>query len=131
MDGHQYRTAVSGTVDDLIHFYPVGVTLCAPGAVLGLDQGRHWLATAVPGPFMITNMSLTSGAAAAAGGAATVPGRSAAAGQHRALRVLSWQPEQRSLRIGPGPAAYIEVHQNANPGWVASAGRPAPDCRAA
>jgi arabinofuranan 3-O-arabinosyltransferase len=38
--------------------------------------------------------------------------------------VLSWQPEHRSLRIGPGPASYVEVHQNANPGWVATlAGR--------
>ena len=120
VDGHQYRTAVSGIVDDLIHFYPVGIRLCTPGAVLRLDQGRHWLATAVPGPFMITNMSLTSGGAAATGGAATMPGRSAAAGQQRALRVLSWQSEQRSLRIGPGPAAYLEVHQNANPGWVAT-----------
>ena len=125
MDGHQYRTAVSGIVADLIHFYPVGIRLCAPGAALRLDQGRHWLAAAVPGPFMITNMSLTSGGVAATGGAAAMPGRSAAAGQHRALRVLSWQPEHRSLRIGPGPAAYVEVHQNANPGWVATlAGRP-------
>jgi arabinofuranan 3-O-arabinosyltransferase len=126
VDGHLYRTAVSGIVDDLIHFYPVGIRLCAPGAALRLEQGRHWLATAVPGPFMITNMSLASGGTSGTGGAATMPGRSAApGGQPRALRVLSWQPEHRSLRIGPGPASYVEVHQNANPGWVATlAGQP-------
>ncbi len=125
VDGRQYRTAVSGIVGDLMHFYPVGIRLCAPGAVLRLQQGRHWLATAVPGPLMITNMSLASDGTSGTGGAATMPGRSAAAGPPRALRVLSWQPEHRSLRIGPGPASYVEVHQNANPGWVATlAGRP-------
>ena len=126
VDGHQYRTAVRGTVDDLIHFLPVGIRLCAPAAVLPLDLGRHWLTAAVPGPFMITNMSLTGGGASGTGGAPATPGRSPATrAQPRALKVLSWEPERRILRVGPGPASYIEMHQNANPGWVATLdGRP-------
>ncbi len=123
VDGRQYMTAVSGTVDDLIHFLPVGIRLCAPAAMLRLGQGRHWLATAVPGPFMITNIGLTGGGAPGTGGALATPGRAVATrAQPRALKVLGWQPDHRSLRIGPGPASYLEVHQNANPGWVATLG---------
>ncbi len=36
------------------------------------------------------------------------------------MEVFSWQPEERQLGIGPGPASYLEVHENANPGWVAT-----------
>jgi len=72
---------------------------------------------------MITNIGLTSGGASGTGGAPATPGRSAALrAQPRALKVLSWQPEHRILRIGPGPTSYIEVHQNADPGWVATLG---------
>jgi arabinofuranan 3-O-arabinosyltransferase len=123
VDGHEYRTTVSGTVDDLIHFLPVGIRLCAPAAALRLHPGRHWLTTAVPGPFMITNMSLTGGRASGTGGAPATPGLSAATrALPRALTVLRWQSERRILRVGPGPASYIEVHQNANSGWVATLG---------
>jgi arabinofuranan 3-O-arabinosyltransferase len=55
----------------------------------------------------MTDVTLTSG-----GPAATAPARS--------LKLLSWQPDGRSLSIGAGHAAYVEVHQNANPGWEAS-----------
>jgi arabinofuranan 3-O-arabinosyltransferase len=34
--------------------------------------------------------------------------------------VTSWTPEERTLRIGSGPAAYIQVAQNFNSGWVAT-----------
>ena len=34
--------------------------------------------------------------------------------------MLSWRPDRRQVRIGPGQAAYVEVHQNANPGWRAT-----------
>ncbi|PZS37647.1 MAG: DUF3367 domain-containing protein [Pseudonocardiales bacterium] len=123
VDRHEYRTAVSGTVNDLIHFRPVGIRLCSPAAVLRLGPGRHWLTAAVPGPFLITNISLTGGGTSGTGDAPATPGRFAAIrAQPRALKVLSWQPEHRSLRIGPGPASYVELHQNANPGWVATLG---------
>lgn len=123
LDGHQYRTAVSGTVGDLIHFLPVGIRLCTHAAVLHLGMGRHWLTAAVPGPFMITNISLSGDRASGTGGAPVTPGRSAASSaQPRALKVLKWQAERRTLWVGRGPASYVEVHQNANPGWVATLG---------
>jgi arabinofuranan 3-O-arabinosyltransferase len=36
------------------------------------------------------------------------------------LRVIAWQADRRSLRVAAGPASYLEIHQNANPGWVAT-----------
>ena len=35
-------------------------------------------------------------------------------------QVLGWKPEYRQVRVGPGAASYLELHQNANPGWTAS-----------
>jgi arabinofuranan 3-O-arabinosyltransferase len=120
VDGHQYPTAVSGTVSDLTHFLPVQVRLCTPAAMLPLRPGRHWLTAALPGPFTVTDVSLTAGQAGAAGSAPAASGGGADTGRSRALKVLSWQPDSRTVRIGPGPASYVEVHQNANPGWTAT-----------
>jgi arabinofuranan 3-O-arabinosyltransferase len=38
----------------------------------------------------------------------------------RAMRVITWQADRRSVRVAAGPASYLEIHQNANPGWVAT-----------
>jgi arabinofuranan 3-O-arabinosyltransferase len=125
VDGHTYPTAVSGTLGDLTRFLPVQVRLCTTAAML-LLQGRHSLVAALPGPFTITNISLTAGQAATASQAATAgsapaaPGQTAGGSRPRALKVLSWQPDNRTMRIGRGPASYVEVHQNANPGWTAT-----------
>jgi arabinofuranan 3-O-arabinosyltransferase len=120
IDGHDYPTAVSGTVGDLTRFLPVQVRLCTGAATLLLLQGRHSLVAALPGPFTTTDVSLTAGQAAAAGSAPAASGQDAGGGRSRALKVLSWQPDNRTVRIGRGPASYIEVHQNANPGWTAT-----------
>ena len=61
----------------------------------------------------MTDVALRSTAAASAGTAAsTAPARS--------LHVLGWQADSRSVRIGPGQETYLEVHQNASPGWEAT-----------
>lgn len=44
----------------------------------------------------------------------------AADARPRALKVLKWQPDSRALRIGPGAESYVEIHENANAGWVAT-----------
>ncbi|HMG64726.1 MAG TPA: hypothetical protein VK599_17425 [Streptosporangiaceae bacterium] len=36
------------------------------------------------------------------------------------MRVITWQADRRSLRVAAGPESYLEIHQNANPGWVAT-----------
>jgi arabinofuranan 3-O-arabinosyltransferase len=43
-----------------------------------------------------------------------------AAAASRAMRVITWRAERRSLRVAAGPESYLEIHQNANPGWVAT-----------
>ena len=40
----------------------------------------------------------------------------------RGVRVMSWTPEKRTLRIGAGPATYVQVAQNFNSGWTATLG---------
>jgi len=112
VDGHRYATAVRGQTAALINFRPVQVRLCAAGSALGLAAGRHWLTAARPAPFAITGVSLTAGPVASP--------RRAAVGAARALNVVSWAAESRSLRVGPGQESYLEVHQNSDPGWVAT-----------
>ena len=115
MDGHSLRTRVAGRVGALITFQPVRVRLCGAGSRLTLNAGTHRLVASRPGAFSLTNLSL------AAPSPATQPG----AGGGRQVRVLGWQPEYRKLRVSAGPRAYLELHQNANPGWVATLrGRP-------
>jgi arabinofuranan 3-O-arabinosyltransferase len=114
VDGHSYPTSVGGQVADLVAFRPVAVRLCTRGGVLRLPAARHWLVAAPPRPFAVTGMSLAAGLPAPPDG-----------GGSRPLRVVRWSPESRVLRIGPGAASYLELHQNANPGWIATLdGRP-------
>lgn len=109
VDGHWLRTRVSGQAGDLIKFQPVQVSLCGAAEVT-LGGGVHRLLAGRTGAFSLTNLSLAA------------PGLAARAGadQERQVRVLSWQPESRKLSVGAGPRAYLELHQNANPGWVAT-----------
>ena len=38
---------------------------------------------------------------------------------------MTWNSDARELRIGSGPASYVEIHENFNPGWTAELnGRP-------
>jgi arabinofuranan 3-O-arabinosyltransferase len=137
IDGHSLATTVSGTFGDLTQLLPVQVRLCGAGSALGLAPGRHWLVAARPGSFTITDLSLVSASTAAPAGQQTGRARSgqarsgqarsgqarsgqARSGQARTVRIMSWGPELRQIRVGPGAATYLELHQNANPGWVAT-----------
>jgi arabinofuranan 3-O-arabinosyltransferase len=126
VDGTSYRTSVTGTVADLMRSLPVQVRLCAPDGQLALGSGRHWL-LATPSPvFVVTDLDLATQpsaaavtASAASAGSTAQAGSTASAGQ-RAVRVLSWQADNRSLSVGPGAASYVEIHQNFNVGWTAT-----------
>jgi arabinofuranan 3-O-arabinosyltransferase len=111
VDGRAYQTAVSGTIGELSQYLPLRVRLCTPGGMLTLGAGHHTLTAATPGRFAVTDLSLTS----AGGGAAA-----ASATGSRTVAIGSWQPDQRRLIIGPGPASYLEIHQNYNSGWAAT-----------
>jgi arabinofuranan 3-O-arabinosyltransferase len=111
VDGRSYPTAVTGPAAALAGFAPVQVRLCAPGSALRLPPGRHQLTAARPGPFALASLTLTS----TSGTSAAPPAAPA-----RALRVTGWQADRRTLRVAAGPESYLELHQNANPGWVAT-----------
>jgi arabinofuranan 3-O-arabinosyltransferase len=113
VDGRRYRTAVSGTVSELAGGLPVSLRLCTAGAALSLGAGSHRLLAAPSSLLTVTDLTLRGGT-----GAATASSDGTAAA--RAVRVLAWQPDSRAVRMGPGAASYLEVHQNANPGWVAT-----------
>ncbi|HEY2687283.1 MAG TPA: alpha-(1-_3)-arabinofuranosyltransferase family protein [Streptosporangiaceae bacterium] len=115
LDGRSYRTAVSGTLGDLARTLPVQVRLCTPGTGVNLGSGQHRLLVQ-PGVFTMTDVTLRSEIA----GATQAQAPAARPALARALTVLSWRPDRRQVRIGPGQAAYVEVHQNANPGWRAT-----------
>lgn len=38
----------------------------------------------------------------------------------RAINVINWGAENRSVEIAPGPASILEIHEDANIGWVAT-----------
>ncbi len=114
IDGQRVKTKISGTVGDLTGFLPLHVTLCAPGSVIALAPGRHRLLASRPAPFTFTGLSLVSQPA----GRPAAGHRAGTAG--RRVKILSWQPEYREVEIAPGARSYLELHQNANPGWVAT-----------
>ena len=118
VDGRVYQTSVSGTIGQLTQYLPVRVRLCAPGGALSLGAGSHTLTAATPGPFAVTDLSLTSTNTPATGAR---PENTAA----RAVTIRSWGPDSQRLSVGPGMVSYLEVHENYNPGWAATLnGRP-------
>ena len=118
VDGRAYRTSVSGTIGELTQFRPVPVRLCAPGGSLTLTSGQHTLIAQTPGTFAVDSLSL-SDAPSLSDGPGTNPATAPYPGS-RAVKVSSWQADQRRLAVGPGSAAYLEVHENYNIGWTAT-----------
>ncbi|HEY2077529.1 MAG TPA: alpha-(1-_3)-arabinofuranosyltransferase family protein, partial [Streptosporangiaceae bacterium] len=119
VDGRRYLTSVTGTVADLLQLNPVQLHLCTPGGALTLPAGRQVLSAPSSADFSVTSLSLARKATAGAAADLNNP-VSPALGRSRKLRILSWQADSRELRIGPGSRSYLEIHQNANPGWTAS-----------
>jgi arabinofuranan 3-O-arabinosyltransferase len=119
VDGRRYLTSVTGTVADLLQLNPVRLHLCTPGGSLTLPAGRQVLSARSSADFTVTSLSLASKASAGAAAGLSQPVSPRADGS-RKLQVLSWQADNRELRIGPGSRSYVEVHENANPGWTAS-----------
>ncbi len=117
--GHTYRTSVTGTVADLLQLKSVQLHLCSPGGTLALNAGRQWLTTGASADFTITSLSLTSSPVSADAQPA------AGSNPSRSVSILSWGDDNRALRIGPGAASYVEIHEAADAGWSATLdGRP-------
>jgi arabinofuranan 3-O-arabinosyltransferase len=112
-NGHAYETAVRGTLADLIQLLPVRLRLCSPAGALTLEAGRQTLVAKPSSDFTIANLTLSG---TRVGSAASAPAPTSG----RVTAIIAWQPDNRRLRIGPGAASYLEIHENANPGWTAA-----------
>jgi arabinofuranan 3-O-arabinosyltransferase len=112
IDGVYYKTSVSGTLGDLIGLRQVQLQLCAADGSVDLPAGQHTLIAGQSVNFTVTSLSLT--------GATSATATPAASGTQRQLQVLGWQDDSRSLRIGPGAASYVEIHENFDTGWTAT-----------
>ena len=110
ISGRAYPTSVRGTLGDLIHLEPVQVRLCSPAGTVTLAAGQQRLSTGASSVFTVTSLSLSS--PPATGPAATAPARK--------VDILAWGAESRAVRVGPGPASYVEIHEDFDAGWTAT-----------
>jgi arabinofuranan 3-O-arabinosyltransferase len=109
--GHRYRTSVTGTIGDLVRLEPVRLRICSQGGTVAVPAGLQRLSAAPSSHFVITSLSLSGQRGS---------GASASASQSRRLLVRTWQADNRMVAMGPGRASYLEIHENANPGWIAT-----------
>jgi arabinofuranan 3-O-arabinosyltransferase len=102
------RFSVSATLDDIRQLRTVRASAC-DASPIDLGQGDHEL-DVTPSPlFDVTGVRLSDGDDAVA-----------AAAPPRQATVASWTDERRTISVGAGPAAYLAVNENANPGWQAT-----------
>jgi arabinofuranan 3-O-arabinosyltransferase len=118
IDGESYGTSVSGTVADLIQSLPVQVRLCAADGQVALGAGRHWLLATPSSAFALTDLDLRTQPSSAAASASA--GQTTGSADQRSVRVLGWQPDNRTVSMEPGAASYLEIHENFNAGWTAT-----------
>ena len=84
------------------------LAICTPGGAVALAPGTHTLAAADAGSgFKVTGVSLI--------GTPVQPSTAP-----RAITIEHWGAESRTLIASGGQAALLNVHQNYNPGWVAT-----------
>ncbi len=120
VDGHEIPTSSTGTLGNLINLQPMAFQACQSPAIT-LAAGRHVMSFP---PGAAQRMTVLLGASPSAG--ATAPTGTAggvattALTTTRQIRVVDWAPARRTVDVGPGASAYLQVSQNYNPGWVAT-----------
>ncbi|WP_030023085.1 alpha-(1-_3)-arabinofuranosyltransferase domain-containing protein [Streptomyces monomycini] len=111
VDGTLHATKASGYVRDLTERRPVDVELCAGearGGNLELPSGEHRVEAGDQGPLALTDVTLSRGSAPAP------------ASERRTVTAEDWAGDQRSVQVGTGAAAYLQMYENANDGWHAT-----------
>lgn len=112
IDGTSIPTTVSGTVADLLDFRPLQFTACTGLGGTRLSAGSHnFSTTSSTAPFEVTSVTLQE--------AQRIPRASTAT---RTVGIGNWNSHSRTISVGAGPATYVVVSQNYNPGWVAKMG---------
>ena len=110
VDNASLPTVVTGTLGNLINLQPMNMRICTSGET-HLTAGSHILAFPSGSPFRVTGLLVQQPPAGV---------RTASDIVRRSVRVLSWTPSKRTFEVGAGPANYVQVAQNFNPGWVAT-----------
>ena len=106
MDGTVYRTAVRGTVEDVLDGSPLELRGCS--GPVALEAGTHRVEIRSTSQFAPTQVELRADAA-----------ERPAAGPRRPVEIGRWDSNDRTLELGPGPASVVVVHENVNAGWEA------------
>ncbi|MEY9857108.1 arabinofuranan 3-O-arabinosyltransferase [Catenulispora sp. GAS73] len=110
VDGKSYPTSASGTLGDLLYRTPVSVHLCPGNTTVSFGAGTHRITAPGSGGLLaVSDVTLSS-----------APSTPASGSQPRTVDIASWSAENRSVDVGPGDAAYLEVHENQAKGWAAS-----------
>jgi arabinofuranan 3-O-arabinosyltransferase len=111
VDGNEFPTSVQGTIGDLYARRSMPLTLCSTGGILDLAAGLHTITTSDPSQmFKVTQL--------------TVAGSLLQLSNPKAPRSVTSGPSSNDIRVltvSPGAAAILNVKQNYNDGWVASA----------
>ncbi|TJZ55682.1 DUF3367 domain-containing protein [Streptomyces piniterrae] len=119
VDGVLHATKASGHIRDLTERRPIDVRLCAGEARDGrleLPSGRHRVEAGDQGPLALTDVTLRKGEAAAG----TPEGSSTASAAVRTVTAEKWSGDHRTVDVGAGKAAYLQMYENANDGWRAT-----------
>jgi arabinofuranan 3-O-arabinosyltransferase len=109
IDGATYQLRIEGRTGDAAAARPLRVTVCTPGGTVPLSAGAHQLTVPRGSSLaLVDTLSLVSTDA----GAPSAAARTTKAGQ--------WTAERRTVQVGPGAAAFLAVHENANQSWTAT-----------
>ncbi|WP_406397996.1 alpha-(1-_3)-arabinofuranosyltransferase [Streptomyces sp. NBC_00879] len=110
VDGTLHATSASGTVRDLTERRPVDVSLCRTvQGTVPLGRGLHQVEAGDEGPLALTDITLTRGEL-----------RPPTVGNQREASAVDWRGDRRSVTVGAGEAAYLQMYENANDGWKAT-----------
>ncbi|MFI1204273.1 alpha-(1-_3)-arabinofuranosyltransferase family protein [Streptomyces sp. NPDC020883] len=123
VDGILYATEANGHVRDLTERRPVTIRPCgpaAPGSHLLLRAGQHRVEAGDQGALVVTDVRLERSAAPARSPADRRPSTGSTAAAGRTVAVKDWSGDHRTVTIGAGQAAYLQLHENANDGWHAT-----------
>ena len=107
-DNTSVPTQVTGTLGNLINLQPMDIRSCGPPSTT-LAAGQNVISFPSASAFRVTSLLVRQPQSS-----------TAQRNQTRSVHVVSWTPGKRTLRLGAGPATYIQVAQNFNVGWVAT-----------
>ncbi|MEU0369270.1 alpha-(1-_3)-arabinofuranosyltransferase family protein [Streptomyces sp. NPDC006283] len=111
VDGQFLETRAEGRVGDLTGRRPVEVSVCTDQSRVEFDEGTHTVEAGDTGPLAVTGVTLTTGTPPAVADAAR-PMEVKGGGENGG--------DRRSVRVGPGDASYLQIHENYNAGWKAT-----------